>query len=126
MPDSGLGKGEDSRTQIRNVNMNRLVHANRQLKFNKRSQLFIGTHNKASGILALCGHDSNCPPSSSVLEMQPQFQPALLSLSAMTMRCASTIQIVRPSESTVEAGPKERLLRVVRAIKSFYAVGTIV
>ena len=52
MPDSGLGKGGESRTQIRNVNMNRLVHANRQLKFNKRSQLFIGLHNKASGVLS--------------------------------------------------------------------------
>jgi hypothetical protein len=31
---------------------------NRRFQFHKRSQLFIRTHNKASNILALCGHNS--------------------------------------------------------------------
>jgi hypothetical protein len=39
---------------------------NRRFQFHKRSQLFIRTHNKASNVLALCGHN----PKSSALVMR--------------------------------------------------------
>jgi hypothetical protein len=48
---------------------------NRRFKFDKRTQLFIGTHDEALSVAAMCRQ--------STAETQPQLQPALLRLSAM-------------------------------------------
>jgi hypothetical protein len=59
---------------------------NSGLEFEKARQLLIGIHKKASSVLTLCGHNPIDSPSSSVLEIQPQREPAFLSLSAIVFQ----------------------------------------
>ena len=57
--------------------------AGHSFKFQKRSQLFIGVHDKTLSVVAMCVDNPDCSPFGSIAETQPKLQPALLRLSAM-------------------------------------------
>src|SRR5262245_51043578 len=71
---------------------------NRQ--FQKRSQLFICTHNKASGVPRAAATTQNRQHLLSVLEIQPQFHPALLRLSAMISQSFTRVDKSQQSEQS--------------------------
>jgi hypothetical protein len=59
---------------------------NRRFQFNKRSQLFIRTYNKALAVAAMRSATKIVRPRESIAETQPQLQPALLRLLAIIGR----------------------------------------
>ena len=58
------------------------VSANRRFEFQKRSQLFIRTHNETRSVAAVCVSNPDRSPVAIIAETQPQLQLALLRFSA--------------------------------------------
>jgi hypothetical protein len=52
-------------------------------EFDKRTELFVGMHNKAPSVVAMRVNNPDRSPSESSADTQPQLQPALLRFSMM-------------------------------------------
>jgi hypothetical protein len=61
-----------------------MICANHRFEFHKRGQLFIRADNETLSVAAMCVCNEDCAPTESMAEMQPQVQPVLLRLSAMS------------------------------------------
>ena len=66
-----------------------------RFKFNKRAELFVGVNNKAPSVAAMRVCNPDCLPVGIQADTQPQLQPALLRLSAMTSQNFTLIGLCR-------------------------------
>src|SRR5262245_41434049 len=79
--------------QTARESVNTILHANRRLQFQKRSQLLISTHYEPLPVAARRIGDPD-HPSQSTADTQPQLHPALLTSSAMISRSFNAARLL--------------------------------
>jgi hypothetical protein len=72
----------------------------RRFQFQKRRQHFIGTHNKASGVFALCGGNTNRRPSSRTTS--DGGSPGFVGMQVMKSACYGYANLSRDAGNVIE------------------------